>query len=78
MARPTRRYHVPSPVRSSELRLEADAARELVTAGALLIDVRRHDDRSEPLGRAVRIPPDEMPARVADFPRGATIVLACT
>jgi rhodanese-related sulfurtransferase len=78
MAQPTRRYHLPSAIRRSPLRVDADAARELVAAGAILIDVRRQDDRSEPLGRALRIPPDEMPTRVADFPRGATIVLACT
>jgi rhodanese-related sulfurtransferase len=78
MAQPTRRYHIPSAVRRSPLRVDADAARELVAAGALLVDVRRQDDRSDLLERALRIAPDEMPARVADFPPGATIVLACT
>jgi rhodanese-related sulfurtransferase len=78
MGQPTRRYHIPSAFRRSPLRLEADAARELVAAGALVIDVRRHDDRTRPLERSVRIPPDEMPTRLADLPRDGPIVLACT
>jgi rhodanese-related sulfurtransferase len=78
MGRPTRRYHVPSALRHSSLRLDPDAARELVAAGALLVDVRRHDDPIAPLDEAVRIPPDEVPARLASFPRNTPIVLACT
>jgi rhodanese-related sulfurtransferase len=78
MGQPTRRYHLPSALRRSPLRLEADAARELVAAGAFVIDVRRHDDRTRALERSVRIPPDEMPMRLADLPRHGPIVLACT
>jgi rhodanese-related sulfurtransferase len=78
MGQPTRRYHLPSALRRSPLRLEVEAARELVTSGALLIDVRRHDDPAAPLEHAVRIPPDEMPARVVGFAREVPIVLACT
>jgi rhodanese-related sulfurtransferase len=78
MAEPTRRYHVWSALRSSSLRLEAYAARELTTGGALLIDVRRQEDASTRIEGARRIPPDEIPSVVADLPRGTPIVLACT
>jgi rhodanese-related sulfurtransferase len=54
------------------------AARELVAGGALLIDVRRHEDASARLEGARRIPPDEIPSLIADLPRGTPIVLACT
>jgi hypothetical protein len=78
MSQPTRRFHIRSALRRSPLRLEVEAAQDLIAAGALLIDVRRHDDPTAPLDRAVRIPPDEMPARIAGFRRDAPIVLACT
>jgi rhodanese-related sulfurtransferase len=78
MAEPTRRYHVWSALRPSTLRLDVGAARELVARGALLIDVRRHDDASARLEGARRIPPDEVPSLIADLPRGTPIVLACT
>ena len=78
MAVPTRRFHVPSAVRRSPLRLEVDAVRELMAAGALLIDVRRHDDRTPALEGSSRIWPDELPGRLADFRRDLPIVLACT
>jgi rhodanese-related sulfurtransferase len=78
MAQPTRRYHVWSALRSSSLRLEADAARELVAGGAFVIDVRRHEDASARLEGARRIPPDEIPSVLAELPRGTPIVLACT
>jgi rhodanese-related sulfurtransferase len=78
MAEPTRRYHVWSALRPSSLRLEVYAARELLASGALLIDVRRHEDASARLEGARRIPPDEIPSLVADLPRGMPIVLACT
>jgi len=74
----TRRYHVPSALRRSPLRLEPDEARELVDAGALLIDVRRRDDDVAPLEGALRIPPDEIPGRLGAVPRDTPIVLACT
>ena len=78
MAEPTRRYHLWSALRPSSRRLEVYAARELVAGGALLIDVRRHEDASARLEGARRIPPDEIPSLIADLPRGTPIVLACT
>jgi rhodanese-related sulfurtransferase len=78
MTEPTRRYHVWSALRSSSLRLEADAARELMAGGALVIDVRRHEDASARIEGARRIPPDEIPSVLAELPRDTPIVLACT
>lgn len=78
MSTPTRRYHVPSAIRRSSLRIEPDEARELIAEGALLIDIRRQDDREARLDGAVRIPPDEIPARLDELPRGRPIVLVCT
>jgi rhodanese-related sulfurtransferase len=75
---PTRRYHVPSAIRRSSLRLEPEEARGLIAAGALLVDVRRHEEEELRLGGAVRIPPDEIPARLAELPRDRPILLACT
>jgi hypothetical protein len=49
-----------------------------VSAGALLIDVRRHDDPTDVLEEALRVPPDEMPARAVSFLQNVPIVLACT
>jgi hypothetical protein len=74
---PTRRFHLPSAVRTSPARIEAAAARELVARGAPLVDVRRHDDPAMTLKGALRIPPDEIPERLDDLPRGSPIVLAC-
>jgi rhodanese-related sulfurtransferase len=74
----TRRFHVPSALRPSSLRIEPDDAHELVAGGALLIDVRRQDDPSPSLPDAERIPPDEFPSRVAGLRREVAIVLACT
>lgn len=78
MSTPTRRYHVPSAIRRSSLRIEPDEARELIAESALLIDVRRQDDREARLDGAVRIPPDEIPARLDELPRGRPIILVCT
>jgi len=75
---PTRRYHVPSAVRRSSLRIEPDAARELIAKGALLVDVRRHEDQEIWLEGAVRIPPDEIPGKLAELPRDRPIILVCT
>jgi rhodanese-related sulfurtransferase len=74
---PTRRFHVPSAVRGSPARIDAASARELVTAGALLVDVRRKDDPAMTLEGALRVPPDEIPQRLNDFSRNTPIVLAC-
>jgi rhodanese-related sulfurtransferase len=75
---PTRRFHIPSALRRSPLRIGPVEARELVSGGALLLDVRRHDDASARLEHAERIPPDEIPGRLASLPRDRPIVLACT
>ena len=78
MRRPTRHFHVPSALRPSSLRVDAERAGALVGDGALLIDVRRQDDDSAALHGSVRIPPDEIPERVAGLRRDVAIVLACT
>jgi rhodanese-related sulfurtransferase len=75
---PTRRYHVPSAIRRSSLRIDPDEAHELIAQGALLIDVRRHEEQELRLDGAVRIPPDEIPARLAELPRDRPIVVVCT
>jgi rhodanese-related sulfurtransferase len=78
MAQPTRRYHLPSAVRVSPARIDPAAARALLADGSILVDVRRQDDPSLAVEGALRIPPDEIPARLGELPRGAPIVLACT
>jgi rhodanese-related sulfurtransferase len=75
---PTRRYHVPSAIRRSSLRIEADEARELIAQGAFLVDVRRHEDQELRLDGAVRIPPDEIPDKLEELPRDPPILLVCT
>jgi rhodanese-related sulfurtransferase len=75
---PTRRYHLPSAVRRSSLRISPAEAQGLLASGALLADVRRHDDESYELEGALRIPPDEIPQRLEELPRDRAIVLACT
>lgn len=74
---PTRRFHVPSAVRGSPARIDAQRARDLVAAGAVLLNVRRLDDPAVTLPGAVRIPPDEVPQHVNEFSRDVPIVLAC-
>jgi rhodanese-related sulfurtransferase len=74
---PTRRFHLPSAVRRSSARVDAARARELVAQGALLVDVRRRDDPAVTLEGALRIPPDKIPERIAEFSRDTPIVLAC-
>jgi hypothetical protein len=78
MGRLSRHYHLPSAVRRSPLRIEAATAHELVSGGALLVDVRRHEDPTASLEQALRVPPDEMPALVGRLARDTPIVLACT
>jgi rhodanese-related sulfurtransferase len=75
---PTRRYHVPSAIRRSSLRIDADEARELIAQGAFLVDVRRHEDQELRLDGAVRIPPDEIPDKLEELPRDPPILLVCT
>ena len=78
MSAPTRRYHIPSAVRRSSLRISPAEAHRLLDEGAVLIDVRRHEDDSKQLPDALRIPPDEIPGRLDELPRDGSIVLACT
>lgn len=77
VSEPTRHFHVRSALRVSPARIEADAARELVESGALLVDVRRRDDPAITLAGAVRIPPDEIPEHVDELARAGPVVLAC-
>jgi rhodanese-related sulfurtransferase len=78
MRAPSRRYHVPSALRRSSLRVEPDAVRELLAEGAVLVDVRRREDDTATLEHAIRIAPDEIPQRLPEFRRDVAIVLACT
>ena len=78
MSAPTRRYHLPSAVRRSTLRISPAEAHRLLEDGAVLVDVRRHEDDSVQLANAVRVPPDEIPSRLDELPRERAIVLACT
>jgi len=78
MSAPTRRYHIPSAVRRSSLRISPAEAHGLLSDGAVLVDVRRHEDDSVQLANARRIPPDEIPPRLDELPRDRAIVLACT
>lgn len=77
MSRLTRRYHFLSAIRPSSFRVEAQAAREMVRDGAMLVDVRRQEDPASALERAVRIPPDIIPQRLSGLRRDVPIVLAC-
>jgi rhodanese-related sulfurtransferase len=74
----TRRFHLPSAVRPSSVRIMPDAARALIAGGGLLVDVRRHDDDTAKLEGALRITPDAVPEWIAEFRRDVPIVLACT
>jgi rhodanese-related sulfurtransferase len=78
MSAPTRRYHIPSAVRRSSLRISPAEAHRLLEGGAALVDVRRHEDDAVQLPGAHRIPPDEIPQRLEDLPRDRAVVLACT
>jgi len=78
MSAPTRRYHIPSAVRRSSLRISPAEAHELLHDGSFLVDVRRHEDDAVQVPNSVRIPPDEIPSRLDELPRGRAIVLACT
>ena len=78
MAGLTRRFHVPSALRYSSLRIERAAARQLIADGALLIDVRRGEDGLDSPDGALRITPDAIPERLGAFSREVPIVLGCT
>jgi len=78
MSQPTRRFHVPSALVRTPARIEPEQARELLGRGAVLVDVRRHDDSGPSPDGALRIPPDEIPERLAELPHDTPIVLGCT
>jgi rhodanese-related sulfurtransferase len=65
-------------MRVSPARIDPQAAKALLEGATILVDVRRHDDPSSTVAGALRIPPDEIPARLGELPRGAPIVLVCT
>jgi rhodanese-related sulfurtransferase len=73
----TRRFHVPSAVRPSPARIDAVKAKALLERGSDLVDVRRHDDPAVTVEGALRIAPDELPARLHELPKGVPIVLVC-
>jgi rhodanese-related sulfurtransferase len=75
---PTRRFHIPSALRRSSFRIDIPTVQRLLAGGAVLVDVRRQDDPTEPLPRSIRIAPDEVPGRIPEFPRDVPIVLSCT
>jgi rhodanese-related sulfurtransferase len=75
---PSRQFHLPSALRPSSVRIDGGSARRLVSEGALLVDVRRHDDPGAHLAGSVRIPPDLIPTHLPGFRREVAIVLACT
>ena len=78
MSAPTRRYHIPSAVRRSSLRISPAEAHRLLEDGAVLVDVRHHEDDSLQIANAVRMPPDEVPGRLDELQVDRAIVLACT
>ena len=78
MSVPTRRFHLPSAARSSPARIEPNQARELVAAGAVVIDVRRREDASASPPGAQRVSPDSIPRHAETLRREVAIVLACT
>jgi rhodanese-related sulfurtransferase len=78
MSQPTRRFHIPSAVRRSPVRIDPEQARELVSRGAVLVDVRRKSQDPPAPDDAVRIPPDEFPQQLERLDPATPIVLACT
>lgn len=78
MGLPTRRFHLPSAARRSPARIDPDRALELSAAGAVVIDVRRHDDATPSPEGALRISPDMIPQRAEAMRKDVTIVLGCT
>jgi hypothetical protein len=78
MAQLTRRFHLPSAIRPSSVRIAPHAARTLVGDVAVLVDVRRQDDDTAKVDGALRITPDAIPEWIAEIQRDVPIVLACT
>lgn len=78
MAKLTRHFPVVSAFRPTSLRIERTEAQQLISHGAVLVDVRRIDDDRDPPAGALRIAPDMIPGRLDGFRRDVPIVLACT
>ena len=78
MSTRTGRPRIPAAIRRSSRRVDPDEARQLVSEGALLVDVRRYGDEELPLEGARRIPPDEIPGLLGELPRDRAILLVCT
>jgi len=78
MRTPTRRFHLPSAARPSPARIDPERARELAAAGAVMIDVRRHEDPAPSPDGALRISPDMIARRAETLGKETPIVLACT
>jgi hypothetical protein len=72
---------VPRPssrLRLSPARIAPEAARELLDRGATLVDSRQTDNPALALEGALRLPPDQIPQRLDELPRGSPVLLACT
>ena len=78
MSTRARRYTIPSAIRRSSRRVDADEARQLLAEGATLVDVRRYGDEELRLDGALRIPPDEIPGRLDELSPDRPILLVCT
>ena len=76
---PSLRFRGVYAARPAPFRIDPDRAFELTDGGALLLDIRRGDDpATAEVPGAQRVAPDELPGRVAEFPRDVPIVLACS
>jgi rhodanese-related sulfurtransferase len=73
-----RRLRLRSAPRLAPVRIEPAEARRLVSEGAVLLDVRKKDESLAPLPHALRIEPDEIPARLGELPQNGPILLTCT
>jgi rhodanese-related sulfurtransferase len=73
-----RRYSIPSAIRRSSRRVDADEAQQMLAQGAVLVDVRRYGDEELRLDGALRIPPDEIPGKLDELPVDRPILLVCT
>ncbi len=75
---PSLRFRGVYAARPAPFRIEPERALEMTGGGAVLLDIRRSDDPATGLAGAERVSPDELPGRVAEFPRDVPIVLACS
>ena len=50
----------------------------MLAEGAVLVDVRRYGDEELRLDGALRMPPDEIPAKLDELPLDRPILLVCT